>query len=43
MFPVTSDEQAVEYKRKIQEVLKDVPDASIQFGLMTGPPKPYGG
>ncbi|MBA7609501.1 hypothetical protein ES703_16692 [subsurface metagenome] len=40
MFPVETDEQAIEYKRKIAEVLKDKPDATIQFSLMTPPPMP---
>lgn len=37
MFPVTSDEQAIEYKKKIGEVLAEIPDAQIQFSLMTPP------
>lgn len=37
MFPVTSDEQAIEYKRKIAEILAEVPDVQIQFSLMTNP------
>jgi len=39
-FPVTSDEQAIEYKKKISEVLSDIPFARIEFSLMPLPPKP---
>ncbi|GAH72503.1 unnamed protein product [marine sediment metagenome] len=38
MFPVDTDEQAIEYKKKIQEALADKKDAHIQFSLMTGVP-----
>ncbi|GAI62988.1 unnamed protein product [marine sediment metagenome] len=38
MFPVTSDEQAIEYKRKIAAILSEIPDAQIQFSLMSGRP-----
>lgn len=38
MFPVESDEKALEYKRKISEILSAIPDAQIQFSIMT-PPK----
>ncbi len=34
MFPVKSDEQAIDYKKKIGEVLKDEPDAQIHFALV---------
>lgn len=34
LFSVESDEQAIEYKHKIQEVLSDIPDANMQFALM---------
>lgn len=34
MFPVESDEKAIEYKKKITDILSDVPDATIQFSLM---------
>jgi len=40
MFPVTSDEQAIEYKKKIQSVLSDNPEAQIQFSIATMPAKP---
>lgn len=38
-FQVDTDEQAVEYKKKISAVLSDVPNAQIQFSLMTIPVK----
>ncbi|GAI75664.1 unnamed protein product, partial [marine sediment metagenome] len=31
MFPVESDEKAIEYKRKIAGILSEIPDAQIQF------------
>ncbi|GAI72282.1 unnamed protein product [marine sediment metagenome] len=34
MFPVVSDEKAIEYKKRLTEVLKDNPDATMQFSLM---------
>lgn len=37
MFPVESDEQAIEYKRKIAAILSEIPDAQIQFSLMNAP------
>ncbi len=39
MFPVESDEQAIEYKRKIAEVLKDKKDVQIQFAIVSGMPR----
>lgn len=33
VFPVTSDEQALKYKRSIQDVLSDVPDALVHFAI----------
>jgi len=38
-FPVETDEQAIEYKKKISAVLSDVSNAQIQFSLMTVPVK----
>lgn len=38
VFPVESDEKAIECKKKIQEALKDLPDAQIHFSLMPAPP-----
>lgn len=37
MFPAESDEQAIEYKKKITELLSEIPESNIQFGLMTDP------
>ncbi|GAJ12656.1 unnamed protein product, partial [marine sediment metagenome] len=34
IFPVNSDEQALEAKKKISEVLADVPDAQVHFAIM---------
>lgn len=39
MFPVESDEQAIEYKKKIADILSDKPDAQIQFSILTAPPQ----
>ena len=33
MFPVKSDEEAIEYKRKISDALSDKPEARIEFSL----------
>lgn len=38
MFPVDSDEQAIAYKKKIGDVLADIPQARIEFSLMSRPP-----
>ncbi|GAI65538.1 unnamed protein product [marine sediment metagenome] len=38
MFPVESDEQGIEYKKKIYGVLVDIPQARIEFSLMSRPP-----
>lgn len=37
MFPVESDEKAIEYKRKITELFSDVEGVNIQFGINTQP------
>jgi len=37
MFPVDTDEQAIEYKKKIADVLSDKPDAQIHFSIMSMP------
>jgi len=39
MFPVNSDDEAIEYKKKIAVLLADIPDATIQFSLMKAPPQ----
>jgi len=38
MFPVESDEQAIEYKKKIAAILAEIPEAQIQFSLMSNRP-----
>ena len=42
MFPVDSDERAIEYKKKIQDILADSNDVNMQFGIMSMPPQPNG-
>lgn len=37
MFQADTDEQAIEYKKQIAEVLKDVPDVQLQFSIMNAP------
>lgn len=37
-FPVESDEQAIVYKKKISEVLADIPQVRIEFALTSIPP-----
>lgn len=37
MFPVDTDEQAIGYKKKIGDVLADIPQARIEFSLMSVP------
>jgi len=36
-FPVTSDEQAIEYKKKLTAVISSIPNARIEFSLMIVP------
>lgn len=38
MFPVETDEKAIEYKKKIGDVLADIPQVRIEFSLMSRPP-----
>ncbi len=33
MFPVESDEQAIDCKKKIKAVLADISNVNLQFGL----------
>lgn len=40
VFPVVSDEQAIEYKKKIREVLAETPDVQINFSIMNLPKVP---
>ncbi len=42
-FPVDSDEQAIEIKKKIGSVLSELQDAQINFSLMNLPTKPPDG
>jgi len=37
MFPVDTDEQAIAYKKKIGEVLADIPQSRIEFSLSSVP------
>ena len=34
-FPVESDDQALTVKKKIGDILNDIPDASVQFTLQS--------
>lgn len=38
MFPVESDDQAIDYKKKIAVLLSDQLDVNIQFSIMSGMP-----
>lgn len=33
-FPVESDEQAIGYKKKITDILTDIPDVNISFSIL---------
>lgn len=35
MFPVKSDDEAIEYKKKIDNILSGIQDAHMQFNLMS--------
>lgn len=37
MFPITSDEQGIEYKKKVSAILSDISDAHIEFSIRTMP------
>lgn len=37
-FPVTSDDDAIKYKKQIDAILADIPDANIQFSILSGRP-----
>jgi len=37
MFPVESDEQAMDYKKQINAILKDRPDAIVSFSINNNP------
>lgn len=40
MFPVESDEKAIEVKAKINEILSGNEEAQVQFSTMTAPTRP---
>lgn len=41
MFPVDSDEQAFNCKKKAGEMLKDIPESQVDFRIISGrPPMP---
>jgi len=40
MFPVDTDEQAIEYKKKIADILADKPDAQMHFSISPLPNLP---
>lgn len=40
MFPVNSDEDAIECKKKIAAAVADKPDAVMQFSISNMPPMP---
>lgn len=40
MFPVESDEQAIEYKKKITALLSEISEAQLQFSIMPVSPVP---
>lgn len=35
MFPVESDDEAIAVKKKVGELLKDIPDSHIEFSIHT--------
>jgi len=39
VFPVKTTEHAIEVKKRIDEILKDVEGGQVHFGLMPAPPK----
>ena len=39
-FPVDTDEQAIEYKKKLGAILADIPHVRIEFSLSTMPTRP---
>jgi len=39
-FPVVTDEQAIEYKKKISNILTDMPQVRIEFSLSSMPQRP---
>ena len=37
MFPVESDEQAIDYKKKIAAMLSDIEGVQVEFKIITTP------
>lgn len=37
-FPIESDEQAIEYKKKIADIIADIPKARIDFSIISAVP-----
>jgi len=42
IFPVKSDDQALEIKKKISNLLNEIPDAQLHFALLPAKPSPPG-
>lgn len=40
MFPVESDEQAIDYKKKISAIMSEIPEAQLHFSLIPAPARP---
>lgn len=40
IFPITSDEQAIAYKKQISDILCDIPEAHIEFSIRPLPTAP---
>jgi len=43
MFPVDTDEQAIDYKKKIAALLAEIPESVLNFSLATVPATPPNG
>ena len=39
-FPVVSDEQAIDYKKKVSAIFADIPQVRIEFGISAMPARP---
>lgn len=37
MFPIDSDDEAIAFKKTFSEIVAEMSDVQIQFGLMTSP------
>lgn len=40
MFPFESDEQAIDYKKKITDLVSEIPNVRIHFSITNTPPPP---